>query len=85
MVGYVTLYLLVTLNSDFLPQLKCAAFGAVKTALLRSGAPASGYCEHVSSSMRRQVRNKGGGVVPLFFSFVHIPCAEVCVYIFCVA
>lgn len=49
-VGCVKLYLLVTLNNDFLPQLKCAVFGAFKTALLRSGASASGHCEHISSN-----------------------------------
>lgn len=74
-VGYVKLYLLVTLNNDFLPQLKCAAFGAFKTALLRSGAPATvGPLWACLSEHEKAGEEQRGKRFSFSFFFLRIPC-----------
>lgn len=79
----------VTLNNELLARLKVAEmFGGVLTTSLRCGAPASCVSEHVSVSMRRQAREKGGKCFSINF-FVCTLCTVdgvgVHVYIFYVA
>lgn len=62
----------VTLNNELLARLKVAEmFGGVRTTSLRCGAPASCDSEHVSASMRRQAREKGGKCFSINFFCVY--------------
>lgn len=86
--GYVKLYLLVPLNNNFVSQLKCAAFGAVKTTLLRSGAPV-GPLWACLSKYEKASEEKRGKCFSIYFFFAYTLCVvdgtEVHVYIFYVA